>query len=699
MATTSTGSGGPGPDTGTGKGAGKDAGRSRRPGAAPAAFSEGAAPALPESKGYRVKKVLLGKPLVTEQLAEERLSNPIALGVLASDCISSTAYGSEQMLVVLIPAIGVAAFTALIPLTLAILGVLLLLTLSYRNVVMAYTRAGGSYIVARENFGPRIAQVAAVALLIDYIVTVAVQAAAGTDALVSLVHLLWGDSRFGGLDHNKLYITVAVVLLLCWGNLRGIREAGRSFALPAYLFIGAMALLVVTGLTRFLLGDHDRIAHARDMLPLGGDTHGFFYGASLLILLRAFANGGSSLTGLEAISNGVSAFRSPQGPNARRTMVAMSCVLGTGVLGVSLLAHITHATPYLAQTPTVVSQEASWAFGDSWYGTAGLVFVQLATALILYTGANTSFNGFPFLASFVAEDSFLPRQLTRRGHRLAFSNGIIVLTVVSLTLLIATDGSLNALVGLYAIGVFSGFTMAGAGLVKHHWTRREGRWRVKVGVNGAACGVSLLVALIFAVTKFTEGAWVVVLIFPIGVWALIKVNQRYREESAALAAAAADTTQPRTTRQVVYILVDRVDLAVLKAIRYARSLRPTEIRAVHVRVDALEARRLAAQWDRTEVGELPLEMVECPDRRISRAVLELVNRRTAEQRAQVTLLIPERNYSPVLGRLLHRRTADHIARAVGRLPDVVATIVPFDVAEAHEERDGAAREGGGAAAS
>ncbi len=640
---------------------------------------------LPESNGYRLKKHLLGKPLVTEQLGAERLSNPIALGVLASDCISSMAYGSEQMLVVLIPAIGLAAFTALIPLTAAILCVLLLLTLSYRDVVMAYTRAGGSYVVARENFGPRTAQVAAVALLIDYIVTVAVQAAAGTDALVSLIHLLWGGASLSGLDGDKLYITVAVVLLLCWGNLRGIREAGRSFALPAYLFIVAMALLIVTGFTRFLLGDRHRIdVHTPGMIHLGGDTHGFFYGASLLILLRAFANGGSSLTGLEAISNGVSAFRSPQGPNARRTMVTMSCILGTGVLGVSLLAHVTHATPYAAQTPTVVSQEASWAFGGSWYGTAGLVFVQLATALILYTGANTSFNGFPFLASFVAEDSFLPRQLTRRGHRLAFSNGIIVLTVVSLTLLIATKGSLNALVGLYAIGVFSGFTMAGAGLVRHHWTRREGSWRAKVGLNGAACGVSLLVALIFAVTKFTEGAWVVVLVFPIGVWALIKVNQRYREEAGALAAAAADATQPRTSRQIMYILVDRVDLAVLKAIRYARSMRPTEIRAVHIMVDTQEARRLAAQWDRTEVGDLPLEMVECPDRRISRAVLELVNRRTAEQRAQVTLLIPERNYSPVLGRLLHRRTADHIARVVGRLPYVVATIVPFDVAEATE---------------
>lgn len=651
-------------------------------------------PQFPESPGYRLKKRLLGKPLVTERLGEERLSNPVALGVLASDCISSMAYGSEQMLVVLIPAIGIAAFTALIPLTVAILCVLLLLTLSYRDVVMAYTRAGGSYVVARENFGPRVAQVAAVALLIDYVVTVAVQAAAGTDALVSLVHLLWGDARLSVLDDHKLYITVAVVLLLCWGNLRGIREAGRSFALPAYLFMFAMALLIVTGFTRFLSGDRTRIdVHTPGMVPLGTDANGFFYGASLLILLRAFANGGSSLTGLEAISNGVSTFRNPQGRNARRTMVAMSCLLGIGVLGVSLLAHITHAVPYLAQTPTVVSQEAGWAFGDSWYGNAALVFVQLATALVLYTGANTSFNGFPFLASFVAEDSFLPRQLTRRGHRLAFSNGIIVLTVVSIGLLVATKGSLNSLVGLYAIGVFSGFTMAGAGLVRHHLVLREGRWRLKTAVNALACGVSLLVALIFAVTKFTEGAWVVVVVFPVGVWALIKVNKRYREEAAALATAPTGATRPRDHRQVMYVLVDRVDLAVLKAIRYARSLRPAEIRAIHVMVDAREAKRLSARWETADVGDLPLEIVECPDRRISRSLIELVNRRTSDGRDQITLLIPERNYSPVLGRLLHRRTADHIARAVGKVPQVVATIVPFDVVEAGEELSEAAAAG------
>jgi amino acid transporter len=626
---------------------------------------------IPESLGYRVKKRLLGKPLVTEELAHEKLSNPVALGVLASDCISSSAYGSEAMLVQMVPVIGLAAFSMLMPITGIVLCVLTLLTLSYREVVMVYTRAGGSYVVARENFGPRIAQVAAVALLIDYIVTVAVQTAAGTVALLSLVHLL-GGNHYNWVDNYQLPISVFIVLLLCWGNLRGIREAGRAFAAPAYLFMAGMGLLFVTAIIR-LIFDHlpKQDVHTTGAYALGthGNNSALLMGASIGLVLKAFANGGTSLTGLEAISNGVSAFKNPQGRNARKTLVAMSLTLGTLVLGVSTLAYITHAIPFTTGSPSVLSQEGSLVFGGSWYGQAGLVFLQLSTALILYTGANTSFNGFPFLASFVAEDSFLPRQLTRRGHRLAFSSGILTLTGVS-----------DSLLGLYAIGVFTGFFMAGCGLVKHFIDRpNEPKRALKIFINAAAAACSIVVVGIFAVTKFTEGAWVVVVIFPIGVWALIKVNRRYRDEASALAAATSDTTRAQYRRQVMYILVDRVDLAALKAISYARSLRPAEIRAVHFMIDSLEAEKLAAQWAEAEVGDLPLEIVQCPDRRITRALLELITRNTADQKSQITLLIPERNYSPVLGRLLHRRTADHIARAVGKLPNVVATIVPFDV--------------------
>ncbi|AZQ72219.1 APC family permease [Streptomyces luteoverticillatus] len=637
-------------------------------------------PVVRDRLAYRLKRALLGPPLVTERLSQEKLSNPMALGVLASDCISSTAYGTEEMLRILVPVAGVAAFTLLMPVTGAILLVLLLLTLSYRDVVSVYTRAGGSYVVARENFGPRVAQIAAVALLVDYIVTVAVQTSAGTDALISLAHLT-GDG-YTGIDHLKLPITAGVVVLLMYGNLRGVREAGRAFATPAYLFMLAVAALLVVGLLRALDGGLPHAdVRAHGAVPLGESGHGWLYGASLFMVLRAFANGGSSLTGLEAISNGVSAFRRPQGVNARRTLTAMSCVLGVMVFGVSALAHFTHAVPYTDGNPTVLAQEARLVFGGGWAGTAGLVYVQLATALILYTGANTPFTGFPFLASFVAEDRFLPRQLTRRGHRLAFSNGIICLTVVSLALLLVTRASVDKLVALYAIGVFTGFTMAGAGMTAHYWRRRESLW--KTATNLAAAVVSALVVVIFAITKFTEGAWLVVVVFPLGVWALIRINRQYREEAAALENVPAFVSdRPHWRRHVVHVLVDSLDLATIKALQYAHELRPNEVRALHFVIDEPRARRLVARWDRSSGTTVPLELVDCPDRRLRHAVAGLAARTTADGTTALTLLIPRRTYSSPLGRLLHRGTAEEMARVLEQLPNVAVTILPFHVTTA-----------------
>ncbi|MEU7137150.1 APC family permease [Streptomyces sp. NPDC046261] len=631
---------------------------------------------------YRVKRLLLGPPLVTEQLSREKLSKPMALGVLASDCMSSTAYGSEEMLRILVPVAGVAAFTLLMPVTGAILFVLLLLTLSYRDVVSVYTRAGGSYVVARENFGPRVAQIAAVALLVDYIVTVAVQTAAGTDALISLAHLI--GKGYTGIDHLKLPITAGVVLLLAYGNLRGVREAGRAFAAPAYLFMLAVALMLTVGLARALDGGLPHAdVHAPGAVPLGSPGSGWLYGVSLFMVLRAFANGGSSLTGLEAISNSVSAFRRPQGVNARHTLTVMSCVLGVMVLGVSTLAHYTHAIPYVDGNPTAIAQEAHLVFGGGWLGTTGLVYVQLATALILYTGANTPFTGFPFLASFVAEDRFLPRQLTRRGHRLAFSNGIIWLTIVSLALLLVTRANVDKLVALYAIGVFTGFTMAAAGMTAHYWRRRQSHW--KIAVNLIAAVVSALVVVVFAITKFTEGAWLVVVVFPVGVWALIRINREYREEAAALENVPAYTTdRPHWRRHVVYVLVENLDLATIKALRYAHELRPDGVRAVHFVIDEARARRLLGRWDASAGTTVPLELVDCPDRRLRHAVASLAARVTADGTTALTLLIPRRTYALPLGKLLHRDTGEQMAKTLEQLPNVAVTILPFDVATAIE---------------
>src|SRR5664279_3196308 len=626
---------------------------------------------LPERLGYRLKRRALGPPLTTDQLEHETLSKKLALGVLSSDCISSSAYGSEEILLILLPTFGIAAYSLLLPMTLVVLVVLVLVTLCYRQVVMLYTKAGGSYVVARENFGPVVAQVAAVALMVDYIVTVAVQSAAGTNAVTSAIP---------GLAPFSLEITVTVVLILFYGNLRGLREAGRAFAFPTYFFVASMAVVIIGGIVREVLGDLPQYdpASASGAFPMGQGTTLLSFGA-LYILLKSFANGGSSLTGLEAISNGVSTFRTPRGRNARTTLVVMSCILGTLVAGVSWLAHETHAVAYTSGSPTVISQVAKAVLGDSAAGHVGYLLVQLATMLILYTGANTPFNGFPFLANFVAADGFLPRWLTKRGHRLAFSNGIVVLTVTSLALLIGTQAHVDKLVAFYAIGVFTGFTLAGFGMAKHFRTFGGSRWRTKVAINNVVGVVSGLVVLIFAVTKFTEGAWLVVLIFPIMTVVLLRLHGAYDREAELLEAVPSTGAVIRAARSRVVVLVDSVDLAVIRAIRYAHTLRPSELHVVHFVIDSAHAADLLSAWDSQPGLDLSLELVECPDRRLARAALELTERLMADgASAQVTMLLPRRSYGAFLGRMLHDRTADDIAAAVSSVPGAVATIVPYD---------------------
>jgi amino acid transporter len=627
---------------------------------------------LPESLSYRLKKALLGPPLVTERLSVERLGKPTALGVLAPDCISSTAYGTEEILFELVKAVGVAAFSLLLPITFAVIVVLLFVTLSYREVVMVYTRAGGSYVVARDNFGVKVAQVAAVALIIDYIVTVAVQTAAGTDALTS---------AFPSLKHLGLYITVAVVALLAFGNLRGIREAGRTFALPTYLFACSTGVLIIVGIIRTALGQlHTHSIHQSGVVHIGTPGSGLLYGASIIIVLRAFANGGSSLTGLEAISNGVATFRPPEGRNARRVLVIMSTILGFLVLGVSLLAHVTHAVPFAQGSPTVLSQEASYVFGSDWFGKFGFYFIDGATMLILYTGANTSFNGFPNLASFVAQDAFLPRQLTRRGHRLVFSNGIIILTIAAEALLIGTHAQVSILVGVYAVGVFTGFTMAGAGMAKHHLRMREKGWKYKFVINGFAGLLSLSVVLIFVIVKFREGVWIVVVLFIILVPTLIRLHKQYEEERKELEEnVSSAAVAPILRRHVVLVFVDRLDLASARALQYARTLAPDELRAVHFVLDSARAAELERQWAELGLTRFPLDLIECPDRRLTRASMELIAEVAADGKTEVSVLLPHRVFEGVWQRVLHDRTSDRIAAFVGQLPNVNATIVPFQL--------------------
>jgi amino acid transporter len=634
---------------------------------------------VPESFWYNAKRRLLGPPMVNDQLREQRLSKTLALGVLSPDGISSSAYGTEEILIELIQVFGIAAFALLMPMTAVILFVMLLVVLSYREVVTVYTRAGGSYVVARENFGPRIAQVAAVALLIDYVVTVAVQVAAGTAAVVSSLSA-HGQAVIGPYTRE---ITIGIILLMCFGNLRGIREAGKIFALPTYLFSASVILMIVVGLIREAAGTlpQQNIHDLHGLFPIGPGASAFTTFAIIYALLKSFANGGASLTGIEAVSNAVSAFRPPEGINARKVLVMEGLILGTLVAGISWLAHLTHAAPYEAGFPTVISQEANMVFGQA--GHFMFYVVQAATALILYTGGNTSFNGFPFLTSFVAEDSFLPRWMMKRGQRLVFSNGIIVLTVLSVTLIAVVGSNVNALVPFYAIGVFTAFSMAGFGMARYHVRHKEPGWRHKLVINFSAGVMTSIVVVIFAWVKFTSGAWLILIIFPVGVFALIRLNRQYRAEAGVLEylegrrSAGEAPRQPNYSRRVVIIFVDDFDLATIAALRYARSLRPTTLRAVHFVIDTEKAEKLRAAWrpDRS----VPLDFVDCPDRRLTRAAAELASQEAETPGTQVTAILPRRSFSPLLGRLLHDHTADKMASAVSRVPNAAATIIPFDV--------------------
>ena len=636
------------------------------------------AASLPETFTYRVKRLLLGPPLVSDQLSGQRLGKPTALAVLSSDVMSSSAYASEQMLRVLIPLGGLAAFSLISPLTAAILAVLAVVTICYRDVVRSYPRAGGSYMVSRDNFGPNVAQVAGAALLISYTITVAVSVAAGADAIISAAP---------ALSEAAVPLSIAFVVLLAFGNLRGIREAGKLFAVPTYFFIGNMAILIVVGLVQAGLGHLGHVPRGPGNLRLGHEGSGLLLGVSVLIILRAFASGSSAMTGTEAISNGVSVFREPQARNARTTLALMSTILGSLFLGVSLLAAFSHAVPFRSGTPTVLAELGQLVYGSSMPGHVMFYALQAATAVILILAANTSFTGFPFLVSFVAEDSFLPRMLTVRGHRLVFSNGILLLAAASIALLLATGAKLTLLIPMYAIGVFTGFTLAGAGMVKHHLTHRDPHWRKSVAINAVAAVVCFVVVVVFAIAQFKQGAWVVVVVMPILVYSLIRTNRQYRSEDTVLeeGAAVQACEENILRRHVVVVLIDRIDLATARAIQYARTLMPDQLRAVHFNIDHRRAERLIERWQRVGLTQLPLDVIDCPDRRLGRAALELAAE-LADGETEVSMLLPRRSYGRAWRRILHDQTADRIVDIVSQLSHVNATIVPFLVAPGIEER-------------
>ena len=615
---------------------------------------------LNDSLSYRIKKAILGGPLNRHTLSHQRLKKRYALGVLSSDCISSSAYGSEQILLALLPTFGLAAFTILMPLTGVVLIILTIITLSYRNVIDVYTKTGGAYIVSRDNFGPTVSIIAAVALMLDYIVTVAVQSSAGVLAIIS---------TFPKLASWKMEMVLAVIAFLTYGNLKGVKEAGKAFAAPTYLFVAGMYVVFGVGIYQMATGTLPVLSTDQPGSVAIGDGQAMLTFASIFILLRAFANGGSSLTGLEAISDGVALFNVPEHVNAKKTLLMMSTILGSLVLGVSWFAHKIHALPYENGSPTVISQIAKTLMGEGTFGHFWYIFVQFATTLILFTGANTTYSAFPILCNFVATDGFLPKQLSKRGHRLAFSNGIIVLSAMAVIFVLATNASVDHLVAFYALGVFTGFTLAGFGMARHAVRNKTENWKTKFVINVIAGSVSIVVVIIFSIVKFTEGAWIILTIAPIAVLALLRLNRRYVREKAVLSLQQERTRASSITRHDVTVLVDSVDLATVGAVRYARSLNPHTINAVHFVIDDRRADEIQKAWQATPaLSDVSLELIDCPDRRLANAAMNYAIRATADGNHELTLLLPRRAYSRILGKILHDQTAEEIARPISQLP-------------------------------
>ena len=620
---------------------------------------------------YKVKRFFLGGALNRHSLGHQRLSKRYGLGILSSDCISSSAYGSEQILIALLPAFGLAAFAILMPMTAIVLAILVIITLSYRNVIDVYTKTGGAYIVSRDNFGPVVAQIAAVALMLDYIVTLAIQAAAGVAAIIS---------TFPAAEPWKMHMIFAVIALLTYGNLRGVKEAGKAFAFPTYFFVGCMFIVFGMGLYRLANGTLPVLDTDLPGAVELGEPQGLLTFAAIFILLRAFANGGSSLTGLEAISDGVALFKAPEHVNAKRTLVIMSCLLGTLVLGVSYFAHHIQAMPYESGVPTVISQIAKAAVGTGGFGTFMFIMVQLATMLILFAGANTTYSAFPLLVNFVASDGYLPRQLTKRGHRLAFSNGILLLAGGGIFLVVITRGSVEHLVAFYALGVFTGFTLAGFGMTRYFQRTKPQGWKVKVFINGLAGSISLAIVVIFSVVKFTQGAWLVLVMAPILVATFLRLRRQYTREQEVLSVKGEQERATSMARHDVTIFIDSVDIATVGAVRYARSLKPHKLKAVHFVIDDRRAEEIQRAWAESDALEdVQLELIDCPDRRIANSALDYAIRKTEKPDVELTILLPRRSYSRFLGRLLHDQTAEEIAAPISQLQRVVATIVPFDV--------------------
>jgi amino acid transporter len=618
---------------------------------------------------------LIGRPLPTEAAPHQTIGKAIGLAVFASDALSSTAYATQEILIILAAA-GTGALGYAMPIALAIVGLLAVVTLSYQQTIHAYPGGGGAYIVARDNLGEVAAQTAGAALLLDYILTVAVSVSSGVAQLTS---------AYAGLFPYRVVLAVAMVLVIMLVNLRGVKESGAAFALPTYFFLGMMGLTVGIGLLRYLTGTLGTVAD-----PPALEAAHAAQAITPFLILHAFSSGTTALTGVEAISNGITAFKEPRSHNAGVTLLWMSAILGTLFLGITVLAHQIAAVP--SEAETVISQLARTVFDGR-----GLLYLGTiaATTVILIMAANTSFADFPRLSALHAGDGFLPRQLLYRGSRLVYSRGIVALTVIASLLIIAFRASVTALIPLYAIGVFLSFTLSQAGMARRWWKighmapgqevqergstlRAEPRWRLKLAVNGFGAVCTLVVMLVFAVTKFVDGAWLVLVLTPTLVAVFFAIHRHYRALGRQLSLDH-ERTLLRSTRHCVLLPIGGVHRGMRAALHYARML-SDDVTAVHVSLDPAETERVRERWQQWGEG-VRLVILESPYRELVEPLLQYIEEVAAHRQPHelITVVVPQFVPRSWWHNFLHNQTAAWLRLALLFKPGVVVTDVPFHV--------------------
>jgi amino acid transporter len=608
----------------------------------------------------RVRGLLFGRPLAMEEEAAERLPKRLALPIFSSDAISSSAYATEEILRVLLLA-GAGAILVSIQIAIAIAGLLAVVALSYRQVCRAYPNGGGAYAVAKENIGPLASLVAAASLLIDYVMTVAVSTASAIAQTYSV---------FPALFNVRVEVAVVSITLITIANLRGLRESGNIFAVPTYLFLGLALLMVGMGIARIATGNAVDVAQP-DVASFGTQSFGVF------LLLKAFASGSVALTGTEAIANGVPAFKPPESKNAANTLVAMAVLLGVLFIGITVVADGFGILPTQPGGQTVVALVAATVFGA---GSPLFYAFQGATALILFLAANTSFNAFPRLAALLAQDGYMPRQLSFRGDRLAFSWGIVLLAAIAAGLLALFQGDTHALIPLYSVGVFVCFTLSQAGMVRHWIRERSSGWVWRAGINAVGAVLTLVVLIVVASVKFIDGAWLVVILIPTLVALMLFIHHQYARSATELAVRKDYVASAPMREERVVVPVPGINRAVIQAINVGRSV-SDDIRAVFIFDEPERVEQVRATWER-QVPGVPLVVIESPYRALAGpliAYLDVLDRAWPPDRlAPITfVVIPEYVAKSWWERLLYNQSARRLRTLLLGRPHTVVVNVPY----------------------